>query len=334
MDQQKKSLVEDLVTVLRWHEKHADVECPGGHQDAIVYIDGPVPFLHCLHERCQSEVAEINKEFWAQADDLPECEKLEPTPAEIAQRKYKKHLREVTQTAHRRVLPSLPSVDPESWSASSLVNLNNVPVEEQWRLFLTHLYAPDDRIWCGELYQSGPLHKDKFKLVSEWTKGGECPGPQVSVYNFKANVLNTGERKRVHVSLRRFLVLEDDHDPFHPDQPYPKDRFGAVITWMQKVSTLRAIVDTGNKSWHCFFDAPEFKILHFWSGSLCPIFEGREIDADEASDRDLYRNPDYLKAMRERDRREAKLLADYHESLRVAGHKEGELRAILNGFGP
>jgi len=333
MDRRQKSLVEDLVKVVQWHDRYAQVECPGGHTDAIVYVDKPVPYLHCLHEKCQSDIAEINREFWLQSDDLPEFQKPEPIPEEIAARKWKKRLAEIAQTARQRVLPKLPPVPPEMWSESSPIALKDVPVEDHWHLFLTHLYAPDDLIWCGERHESGPAHKDKFQPVSEWLKRDAAPGPQVSVFNFKRGALETGNRKRLHTQFRRYYVLEGDEDPHNPGHPYPKEKFGSVLVYAQKIMKLRAIVDAGNKSWHAYFKPPEFEHLPYPRCYVLPIFEGREISVDEASDRDLYRDREFLKALRERDKRQVQMEADYRESLRRAVRKECELLAILAGFG-
>lgn len=142
-----------------------------------------------------------------------------------------------------------------------------MPVEDHWKLLLKANYAlngiqldewrcPGNKwangdfcgnpswlpfLWMGELYDTGPPN---LKVVPKWLRCRACPGPQICPAEFK----DTSRRAKGYVSRRDFLVIESDD--------LPLEVFGNVALFVtEKLNlNLRAVVYTGGKSIHCWFD--------------------------------------------------------------------------------
>jgi hypothetical protein len=137
-------------------------------------------------------------------------------------------------------------------------------MEQDWRL-LVGLFQPDDVIWIGGERDTGqPRHAQNFRRAADWLASWQtCPGPLTCPATFKPG---TCSRANANVEVRRFLVLESD--------VLPKDSMAAVIRWARQFMTLRAIVDTGGKSIHGWFNFPSREVLR----EVEPIFEGLGCD--------------------------------------------------------
>jgi hypothetical protein len=291
-----RELIYVIIDVTEWHGDYADAVCPLGHEDARLFLSG-MPYLHCVHDRCESEVAALNAQLREAVKGAvdPEVWKavFKPDKKEMARRK---RLRAVRAAAKVKLLPLLlPHPVPlEYWMEKSPVKLEGDP-KNDWRLLLPGLYQPDDFIWCGELYESGPDYKHNFHYVRDWLKRKHCPGSQVCVAPFDAD-------KRMlqdHLDMRRIPQDEDTgeydlrgvRDFYRPKganhfvgfywdageyrrasefikgmKPYfvlesdtlSYEQFGAVVAYFMRQYKLRAIVDTGGKSLHAWFDAPAY----------------------------------------------------------------------------
>lgn len=110
----------------------------------------------------------------------------------------------------------------------------------------------------GDLESGKPQFAINFKSVVDWLKE-PCPyGPQVSVCTFKdllfkgdhvLSLRDCGCRAKEWVQDKPYLVAESD--------TLAREQFGNVARWIQKFTTLRAVVDTGGISIHCWFDMPK-----------------------------------------------------------------------------
>src|SRR5438105_12922399 len=102
-----QKLVEGSVDVIRWTSEYAECRCPLDHE-ARVYINLPTPYLHCLHERCQDEVQEVNQALREAGAWLPDvAAKVVLTPKEKHELEWKRHLRRLETRAREFVLPAL-----------------------------------------------------------------------------------------------------------------------------------------------------------------------------------------------------------------------------------
>jgi len=136
-----------------------------------------------------------------------------------------------------------------------------MPLIKQRKLFLSTMFDPDDIVWVGDEFESGPkyAHLNKFRKVKMWT-GLDCiSGEFVSHATFKEG---TTSRDIASVEQRMYLVLESDKlRPVH---------LSSVAQYLisHYEMKLRAIVTTGGRRFH-----PD-PGLHFW-------FAWDDYDADE-----------------------------------------------------
>ncbi len=122
-------LVESVVDVVRWQDDYAECICPYGHRDAHLYVSGAIPHLHCLHERCRAEVAEVNAQLreFARANRSPEQWSALFNPDKVEQAR-RRRLRLIRAQARNRLLPHLlkkgQPVTRENWLARSPLRLD------------------------------------------------------------------------------------------------------------------------------------------------------------------------------------------------------------------
>jgi hypothetical protein len=112
-------------------------------------------------------------------------------------------------------------------------------LQEQRRLFLTTLFEPNDVLWIGEVFQKN------FLSLEDWLKKPAIFGCFVSHCTFKP-----GSRSRCNdeVDERKYLVVESDKLKPHEVM--------AVFCALEDHHGLtpRALVSTGGKSLHAWFD--------------------------------------------------------------------------------
>ena len=141
----------------------------------------------------------------------------------------------------------------------SPVNLFNNDPRDDWRLILK-LFKPDDVVWIGTKKNdsANATHppewiqfcKTRFRSASGWLKEKECPGILTCPNTFKPG---SHSRRDSEVLSRRFLVLESD--------TLDKNKVCAVFRWTEQFTKLRAIVDTGGKSLHGWYEMPPPDVL-------------------------------------------------------------------------
>jgi hypothetical protein len=128
------------------------------------------------------------------------------------------------------------------------------PVQSHWELMVA-LFKLDDIVWIGrDCWDTGkPGHRYRFRPAGDWLKKSICPGAYICPNTFKPSVYI---RSNANIAERRFMVIESD--------TLDKNQIGAVFRFVAETfeeMTIRAIVDTGNKSVHGWFDYPSSSSL-------------------------------------------------------------------------
>ena len=126
--------------------------------------------------------------------------------------------------------------------------------------FIRSLFKPDDILWMGETYDTGsPQHAANFKTCRNWLKLDTLP-PRIAAGTFQQGGIS---RSKDSVKTSPFILLESDdligHKPSTPEERQQnKSLSSALIGYAQdKLGlTLRAVIDTGNKSLHAWYDRP------------------------------------------------------------------------------
>lgn len=109
------------------------------------------------------------------------------------------------------------------------------------------LFPPGDVLWIGFLRDSGKDRNARnFRRASDWLESNLPPAPRICSCTFIPGVIRRCQRT---MRSWRFLVVEADVLDF-PSQ-------GAILRWLARGSLrLRAIVHSGGRSLHGWFDCP------------------------------------------------------------------------------
>ncbi len=232
------------------------VLCPGASRHTTptsrratqLFLDR-IPGIHCVHTSCAQEVAIANRKL---RSEIGKTEGRGPQSGDPAARrqfaeKSKLHRQQaaiqVAATLSRESILTDYNWPPSDIWESSPVRLTDDPAND-WR-HLLGIFPPDDVVWIGNTYDSGPGFERHFRTARSWLTEGSAPGPFVSPSTFASG---TNSRSNANVHARPFLVVESD--------VLPKDAIGAVFQWCRLFMRLRAVVDTGGKSLHGWFRFP------------------------------------------------------------------------------
>jgi hypothetical protein len=123
------------------------------------------------------------------------------------------------------------------------VSLTEGP-EKDWRMLL-ELFTPGDVLWIGNVMESGPGHGGNFRALCDWMALPGPPGPFTCPSVFKPGAYS---RSKENVVSTPFLVVESDS--------LTKPEICAVFSWLRQFLHLGAIVDTGARSLHGWFNYP------------------------------------------------------------------------------
>ncbi len=276
-----------IVGAIDWQsEVSGYCRCPGeslhthktGKKDCRVNVDG-APTIYCFHSSCASAVAEANRALrraisqspWTLT--LPDGQILRS--GDVLQASGTVLRREV-MVARAKIAGRLPGEQllletlvamagrfrPELFEkfhfpfarileVSPLLVANRDP-DDQFRTWL-RLWPADSTVWIGDVYSSGqPNHATHFRPVSDWYQIGPVMGNYTCGAAFKPG---SYRRSNETIQGKRFLVVESDS--------LKKDEIGAVFAYMNNRLhyNLHAIIDTGGKSLHGWFDCPRDKVL-------------------------------------------------------------------------
>lgn len=229
------------------------VECPGkdlhttGNQleDCKIYFNPQghfwAPYLHCFHSSCRQKLQGCIHRMFYQAARRAALRGSGSVPF----RTGKKHK------------TTSPSISPDEVKANYAWTLKEIEVDPDHNVdvpahlhhrLLFRLFDPDDVLWVAdELWQSGhPRFSGNFRCVSDLIADGASPGLYTCPNTFKEGSFS---RSAEMLQTPKYLVVESDS--------LTHDESGAVFNWMkQQGHVLRAVIDTGNKSLHGWFDRP------------------------------------------------------------------------------
>ena len=274
-----------------WSNDHEGyLTCPGQdlHQnrnartDTIIYVDG-APNVYCYHTSCSQVIADLSRRLQRElrGDSSTAGLTIRGHPvtgvtgrppmfhAPRDRSEFLSRKRRETQIAatFRGLLVKI--IDDCKWPLDALRGVSPMApddLKEDWMMFLGLFEGQEGLVWCGNVTDSGrPEHSINFQTVDRWTTESSPRG------NFTCPSLfnpGTTSRSNANVLSRPYLVLESD--------TLPKDSMCAVFRWLQEACfwPLRAVIDTGGKSLHGWFDMPP----QTWLPDLRVAFEALQLD--------------------------------------------------------
>lgn len=266
---QYRNVAESLVGSVDWrNDVKGFCPCPGRQlhtsastkRDCVVFVDpGRAPSIFCVHTSCGDIIAQRNRALrsgcgkarWAaeRGAALPASTFVVPsaTPEERSRRRRRRKLEGLASRARRGAATLLRD---HAWAVNEIVS--PVPLDDDpachWRQFLL-LFDPREVIWIGDRFDSGESrHTSHFRPAVDWLGGKSPPaGPLVSASVFR---FGCHARTRENVVHTPFLVVESD--------TLARDEITAVFRFLRERMQLplRAIIDTGGRSLHGWFDNP------------------------------------------------------------------------------
>ena len=266
--------LEDIIGPVDWIDqgRFGYLNCPGrhlhtgptAHKDCRIHLDG-IPNIFCLHESCGEVVADANK-------DLRQALKAEgwEAPPLTEEQRDRLNCRDRLESAATRLAGAKQFVFNEyAWPYDNIIFDcdRSWDPEHQLNVFLLDLFTSEDTVWTGYPYQTRFPHKSHFQQRDFWRSQPRTPvGPFIC-----PNPLVPGsyDRSADCLSDRRYFVIECDSASDDPDEN--RDRCGAVFKYAMHVQDLklRAVVDSGNKSLHGWFEYPGNDKYH-WCRKVLP----------------------------------------------------------------
>lgn len=264
-----QQIVERYLQNVEWLDAtRGRATCPGQHHhstrshrnDCWVFING-TPTVTCLHASCEREVAAAN-------DKIRSAWSLyQPTldPVALAAAKAKAAKRHALEEKARASLPEI--LKQFRWDVADIQQGDkhgNMPSEREETVeFLFRLFEPDDILWTGNPEDTGrPWHIDNFHTRDAWVMGGPL-GNYTCASTFKPG---TYSRANVNVLETKYLIVEGDNVlGKKPETDYEKlqnkNACGAIFNWLRASVNLklRAVIDSGNKSLHGWYNMPSLE---------------------------------------------------------------------------
>lgn len=260
-----QEIANKIIGTVQWQsEVLGYTSCPGqahhtgrnAARDTRVLLD-QVPGVYCLHQSCKTVLDGVNRslrrEIWKFKRGLQgmtdtQIKKRKKSAEDVAmerQMSKKTRLRAEAESLKSRIFKDYRQTVKNAY-LSSPIQLDHTP-EQDYHLFLD-LFHNDDIIWVGNVTDSrssDPSYSRYFLPVSEWRKASRPIGQFTTGSVFKNG---THSRSNENVSIRRYLVVESD--------TLSRDDICAVFNWMSGYNRLLAIIDTGGRSLHGWFEMP------------------------------------------------------------------------------
>lgn len=262
-------IVERYLPQVEWtSEIRGRAPCPGKHKhttkshrnDCWVFING-TPTVSCLHDNCREEVAAVNSNIRS-AWSLFQPPLDEAAMSEAREKAAQRHSTEAKAKA------SLPEILKQfKW------DILDIEISSKFRgayngqstdIFLEKMFEAEDVLWIGDPENTGQeRYASHFKKREDWTTNFDAwvYGNYTCASTFKPG---TYSRANANVLTTPYLITEGDNVlgivPETDEQKLAnKNASGAVARWLQeKVGlTLRAVVDSGNKSLHFWWEMPK-----------------------------------------------------------------------------
>jgi hypothetical protein len=256
----RRKIAETLLGQITWDQSGSkgECKCPGASfhtnpgEAANIFVDGR-PTIHCFHQSCEEKVEETNTRLRTAIASI-ERNSSEPQnpppgfkPKASKKDSDKQRLLMLARANLNGIVADNPFHDSDEWIDRSPISLPEDSGGDDWRLLLGQLPI-EERFWIGQQYDSGsPEHVNHFQTAQEWMSHEQCPGPLICPANFKEGSFQRSEEQVVQ---NHFIIVESDK--------LTKPEISSVFLWLSSHWHLFAIVDTGNKSLHGWFEKPEF----------------------------------------------------------------------------
>ena len=224
-------------------------------------------------EALQSTAQAVGMEFSLSPALTPAERKQWARRKQDAERAHAKHQKKATQqkllTDHQqRTLPDkLKPYLSKDWRAD-LWHSSPIWTEtpsDSTLTFLNILFPPGALLWMGEPYDTGQeKHRRHFKTCQEWLKVSPLP-PRLAAGCFRPDSYS---RSIANLESSSFLIIESDdligRKPTNAGERAQNKAlsYALALYCQDKLGLhLRAVIDTGNKSLHLWFDRPPAKEL-------------------------------------------------------------------------
>ena len=245
----KRRIAEKLLGPISWESEVVGyVQCPGRHlhttvtssKDCRVTIDN-VPTIYCFHQQCSRIIAPLNQKLRSK---IGKGRSFDPTRKRSQSRVIKDGLEQKAKRCLSHILQKYSWTPAEAFEESP-TTLNN-KVHQDWGFQFTLFAKAEGHVWNGGKYDSGkPHHVRNFKTPEEWLGRSRPLGAFTCPSTFKTGTIS---RSNKQVASQPFFVVESDIQS-HGETC-------SLFNWMREFLQLRAIVNTGNKSLHGWFDKP------------------------------------------------------------------------------
>ncbi|HWB03268.1 MAG TPA: hypothetical protein VG796_09605 [Verrucomicrobiales bacterium] len=151
------------------------------------------------------------------------------------------------------------------WEDADLWDDSSIRLERSargWHLLLTTLYPPGVVLWIGHPHESGPGHESHFQTRDQWLDShpGTPPCPFICPDTFLPGACH---RHTAGVAASPYLVVEADEalgrkPATGGERAENLRRNLCILRWLHETLAwpLRAIIHTGGKSCHGWFERP------------------------------------------------------------------------------
>ena len=252
-----------------------------------------------LHAEATGQVAKSKENIWSAAESVGITPTEDNTCSAKEKRAYAKRKQDEREAQLRRQARDKMQGDITEKIRQTIESKLRPHIVDTWRLdfldespiridnpndarrdFVQFLFKEEDVLWLGDVYDSGkPENAANFKTCKQWINSGNLP-PRIAAGTFKAGSISRGGD---NVLTKPFIVLECDamigyKAKTAEDKERNKNLCAALIAYCRIVLglTLRAVIDTGGKSLHAWFDAPPGVDLK----ALEALGEGMGVDMD------------------------------------------------------
>ncbi len=236
---------------------------PTGPGHCVIFPNDGTPRIFCHHTSCAAHVDAVNRRLWSCSRRLVRSSTMAAHVArQRSAQQAHQHERQALQQRAARMLPTV--LEKFHWPLDAIEADSPTPIilpVTQHHRYILDLFDDKDVVWTGQrLNQTGlPWHDVRFRTVNHWLGRMRCPGAFICPSTFVPGIYS---RATHNVVTRKFLVVESDK--------LGRDEVGAVFRMLQKQFGLhlRAVVDTGGRSLHAWFNMPPAALLEGLEATL------------------------------------------------------------------
>jgi hypothetical protein len=247
-DEKRALCVELLSLEIDWYDDdRGALKCPAAHlhtkptgpKDTIIYLDG-VPTMFCFHESCREVIQDANSILRQAIAPM--------TPEQKEENKVKRdRYHEIGSKARKVVCHREVILEKYAWPE---IFADPSTPDAAWNSFC-QLWNPDDIIWIGEVWDTGPVKgPGHFLTVREWNERGVNTYPN---HFTTASTFKWGTIDRVGRQVERTDYIVVEFDSLNSDKELNRTWGAAMLKYCATFIDLAMVVDSGNKSLHGWF---------------------------------------------------------------------------------